>query len=339
MHYRKTTTGFDSWARLNPQPVTLSLYLKTSVALAGSTDHLPYSIHYGHVCKIVSDLVESRKFRSLEHLAEEVSKLSLGDELHGEWVQVIVEKPRTLLRADAAGINIVRRKDGVRDAEDRVFIKCLRVVTIIGVNPWERGQGQSVVLNLTLHKPNNTSARKVEEGLTFDPHYDYREVAKVVTEHVEKSAYKTVEALATVIARVACTQCKIEKVTVSVEKPSALAFADCAGVEITRHRAFFEWKEPTGGETEGGSGVQKGASADSHRVFVALGSNMGDRFQWIQDALKELDRRRLKVKRTSSLYESMPMYVLDQPVFLNGVCEVSTYQTLSFLQDILKALD
>jgi len=280
------------------------------------------------VCKAVTNIVESREFRTLEHLAEEVSKLALGDELHGEWVQVIVKKPRTLLQADAAGISIVRRKDGKREAEDRVFVESLRVVTIIGIHPWERKEGQTVVLNLTLHKPINSGLRRVEEGLAFDPHHDYRKVAKVVTEHVKKSTYKTVEALATAVARVACTKCDIEKVTVSVEKPSALAFAKGAGVEVTRHRAFFNLVEGPNleahqpeNEEEGSSG-DRGASKVRHRAFVALGSNMGDRFQWIRDAVKELDTRGLKVQRTSSLYESKPMYVLEQPEFLNGVCEV-----------------
>ncbi|KAI5795485.1 Dihydropteroate synthase-like protein [Peziza echinospora] len=323
----KTTTGFDSWSRTKPQPITLSLYLKTSVALAGSTDHLPYSIHYGHVCNAVSELVESRKFRSLEHLAEEVSKLALGDELHGEWVQVIIEVPRTLLRADAAGISIVRRKDQKKEQEDRVFVKCLRLVTIIGVNPWERKEGQTVVLNLTLHKPNG---RIGDEELGFDPHYDFRRVVKVVADHVEKSTYKTVEALVTAVARVACTTCGIEKVTVAVEKPSALTFADCAGLEVTRHRAFFEQSETTSPELAAG-----GEGNVLHRAFVAVGSNVGDRFQMIKEALKELDRRGHRVAKTSSLYESKPMYVLDQPNFLNGVCEVETkLEPLEFLKEL-----
>lgn len=324
----------DSWARHKPQPVILSLYLKTSVALAGSTDHLPYSIHYGHVCKAVSTLVESKNFQNIEHLAEEVGSLALGEELHGEWVKVIVEKPRTLLRADAAGISIVRRKDGMRETEDTVFVKCLRVVTIIGVNPQEREERQNVVLNLTLHKPMNTGVRQEMGIVTTDPHYNYKKVAMVVTKSVEKSTFKTVEALATAVARVACTECDIEKVTVGVEKPSALTFAEAAGVEITRHRAFFERNEDLSLGTDKRLDLKGGKCDPSialHRVFVGLGSNIGDRFQWIRSAVNELDRRNLSVKKTSSLYESKPMYVLDQPKFLNAVCEVSTLPSISCL--------
>lgn len=35
----------------------------------------------------------------------------------------------------------------------------------------------------------------------------------------------------------------IDEVTVTVEKPSALAFVERAGVELTRRRSFFENKK------------------------------------------------------------------------------------------------
>lgn len=60
----------------------------------------------------------------------------------------------------------------------------------------------------------------------------------------------------------------------------------------------------------------------SHRAFIALGSNVGDRFEMIERACLEMERANIRVKRTSSLFETEPMYVLDQDPFLNGVCEV-----------------
>jgi len=61
-----------------------------------------------------------------------------------------------------------------------------------------------------------------------------------------------------------------------------------------------------------------------HRAFVALGSNLGDRVVMIEQACKEMDQTgKIKVLRTSSLWETKAMYVLDQDKFVNGVCEVS----------------
>jgi 2-amino-4-hydroxy-6-hydroxymethyldihydropteridine diphosphokinase/dihydropteroate synthase len=62
-----------------------------------------------------------------------------------------------------------------------------------------------------------------------------------------------------------------------------------------------------------------------HRAFIALGSNVGDRVDMIEKACLELDRVNIKVKRTSSLFETTPMYVLDQDTFINGVCEVNSH--------------
>ena len=61
-----------------------------------------------------------------------------------------------------------------------------------------------------------------------------------------------------------------------------------------------------------------------HRAFIALGSNVGDRVEMIEKACLELDRSGIKVTRTSSLFETAPMYVLHQDPFMNGVCEVGS---------------
>lgn len=60
-----------------------------------------------------------------------------------------------------------------------------------------------------------------------------------------------------------------------------------------------------------------------YTAYIALGSNLGDRIGWIENACKEMSRRGIKIKRTSCLWETQPMYVVDQGSFINGVCEVS----------------
>jgi 2-amino-4-hydroxy-6-hydroxymethyldihydropteridine diphosphokinase/dihydropteroate synthase len=66
-----------------------------------------------------------------------------------------------------------------------------------------------------------------------------------------------------------------------------------------------------------------GSSGPRKRTaYIALGSNMGDRVAEIERACNEMDRRGIKVKRTSSLWETEPMYVTDQDRFVNGACEV-----------------
>jgi hypothetical protein len=61
-----------------------------------------------------------------------------------------------------------------------------------------------------------------------------------------------------------------------------------------------------------------------HRAYVALGSNMGDRVAMVEQACKLMEATgEVKILRTSSLYETKAMYVLDQDNFVNGACEVN----------------
>jgi 2-amino-4-hydroxy-6-hydroxymethyldihydropteridine diphosphokinase/dihydropteroate synthase len=65
-------------------------------------------------------------------------------------------------------------------------------------------------------------------------------------------------------------------------------------------------------------------AAKEHRVFIALGSNMGDRVAMIEEACKEMETTgKIKLVRTSSLWDTKAMYVEDQDNFVNGVCEVT----------------
>ena len=64
----------------------------------------------------------------------------------------------------------------------------------------------------------------------------------------------------------------------------------------------------------------------SHRVYIALGSNIGDRVGMIEKACHAMDRVGIRILRTSCLYETEPMYVRDQHSFVNGVCEVRSEQ-------------
>lgn len=63
-----------------------------------------------------------------------------------------------------------------------------------------------------------------------------------------------------------------------------------------------------------------------HRAMIALGSNIGDRLDMIEQACGKMRSRGINVKATSFLYETAPMYVTDQEAFYNGVCEVRNYR-------------
>ena len=59
-------------------------------------------------------------------------------------------------------------------------------------------------------------------------------------------------------------------------------------------------------------------------AYLALGSNIGDRLANIADARARLAASEIKILRESSIYETAPREILDQPYFLNQVIEVET---------------
>lgn len=99
-----------------------------------------------------------------------------------------------------------------------------------------------------------------------------------------------------------------------MRKPAALAFA-LPSITIRRTHSDYPTTSTTPSDEPQ---VDK-----PKRVFVALGSNIGDRIGNITRAVDDLGENGVKVIKTSRLYESEPMYVEDQDRFINGVIEVS----------------
>jgi 2-amino-4-hydroxy-6-hydroxymethyldihydropteridine diphosphokinase len=59
-------------------------------------------------------------------------------------------------------------------------------------------------------------------------------------------------------------------------------------------------------------------------VYLSLGSNVGNREHMLREALRLLEAPDAHVKRISSVYETEPQDVKNQPWFLNLVAEVQT---------------
>jgi 2-amino-4-hydroxy-6-hydroxymethyldihydropteridine diphosphokinase len=76
------------------------------------------------------------------------------------------------------------------------------------------------------------------------------------------------------------------------------------------------------------------------RVFLGLGSNLGDRPRFLQRAVTEIRLiPDLRVVWTSGVYESDPYGNPDQPKFLNACLEVETSQAPPDLLDSVKEVE
>ncbi len=115
---------------------------------------------------------------------------------------------------------------------DRIIIRDLKVRCIIGINDEERREKQDVIINISMDADLSKAGRSDKAEDTVD----YRAVKKTIVNMVESSHYFLIEALAQAIADICLQNQAVNEVTVSVDKPNALRFAQSVAVEITRKR-------------------------------------------------------------------------------------------------------
>jgi 2-amino-4-hydroxy-6-hydroxymethyldihydropteridine diphosphokinase len=74
--------------------------------------------------------------------------------------------------------------------------------------------------------------------------------------------------------------------------------------------------------------MDKEDSAPEVIAYLGLGANLGDREANIRSALKNLDHLpTIQIRSISSLYETAPVGMTDQPDFLNTAAEIGTTLT------------
>ena len=75
-----------------------------------------------------------------------------------------------------------------------------------------------------------------------------------------------------------------------------------------------------------------------HQVYLALGSNLGDRLNNMRQALDNLPPE-FRLTAISPVYETDPWGVIDQPRFLNQACAGETTLSPQALLAYLKAIE
>ena len=75
-------------------------------------------------------------------------------------------------------------------------------------------------------------------------------------------------------------------------------------------------------------------------VFIALGSNKGDRINYLREAVLRLRHNsKITLLKTSSVYETKPFGDVNQPNFLNAIIKVKTSYLLTEMIDYIKNLE
>ena len=113
---------------------------------------------------------------------------------------------------------------------DKIIIKDLKVIGIIGIYDQERITPQEMLINITM----DTDTRKAAESDDIGLCVDYEKVALKVKALAESARRLTVEALAEDIARICLAMPGVQRVVIRLEKTQAISFTSSVGIEIER---------------------------------------------------------------------------------------------------------
>lgn len=111
-----------------------------------------------------------------------------------------------------------------------VFLRDLRVDTIIGIYEWERTTRQ--VVGIDLEMAADVAGAAATDSI--DDALDYKAISKRVVDFVGASSFQLVETLAEEIARVVREEFGVPWVRVTLSKPGAIRGARDVGVVIER---------------------------------------------------------------------------------------------------------
>jgi len=113
---------------------------------------------------------------------------------------------------------------------DIVFLRDLRIQTVIGIYEWERNTRQEVVLDLEMA----TDVRRAAASDDIEDALNYKSVAKRLIAFVEQSEFQLVETLAEACAEIVLKEFGVPWVRLSLNKAGAVRGARDVGVIIER---------------------------------------------------------------------------------------------------------
>lgn len=192
---------------------------------------------------------------------------------------------------------------------DSIFIKDIVVFAHHGVFKEEKTLGQKFLIDLKLKM--NLQPSAILKDLKKTVHYGV--LSNDILQIFKEKSNDLIETCAEEIAIFVLKNYKVVKeVTVCVKKPWAPVNLplDNVLVEITRKR---------------------------HRVFLALGSNVGDSYKYLKDAKELIKSEYTTINKESKIYKTKPWGFVMQDDFLNQVIEIETFfESFSLLKEIQK---
>ena len=113
---------------------------------------------------------------------------------------------------------------------DIIFLRDLKIETIVGIYDWERKVKQTVILDLEMA----TDVKKAASTDKIEDALDYKAIAKRLISFVGESEFELVETLAERIAEIILKEFDVSWLRLSLNKIGAIRGARDVGVVIER---------------------------------------------------------------------------------------------------------
>lgn len=194
---------------------------------------------------------------------------------------------------------------------DHILIKDLECFAYHGVLEAEKQLGQKFLVSLDLQ----VDTRRAGQTDSLDESINYASVCQDVMSFMKEHRFALIEAVAEKLAEhLLLCYALLGGIQIEIKKPWAPVMLplDTVAVRIER-----KW----------------------HKVYLGIGSNMGDKEQHIRDAIAVFSgHSKCRNVEVSSLYTTKPYGVTEQDDFVNGVFSVETLllpeEILMLIQEI-----
>jgi dihydroneopterin aldolase len=117
---------------------------------------------------------------------------------------------------------------------DIIFLRDLRIDTIIGIYDWEREKKQTIVLDIEM----STDVARAAASDDIRDALNYKDIAKRLIQFVGDSEYQLVETLAEECAHIIRNEFNVRWVKLSLNKQGAVSGSRDVGVLIERGERF-----------------------------------------------------------------------------------------------------
>ena len=195
---------------------------------------------------------------------------------------------------------------------DEIHIEELEVFANHGVFPEETRLGQKFLISLILY----TDSRNAGKTDCLEKSVDYGEVSKFVTEYTKSHPCRLIEAAAEHLAEELLLRYELlNGLTLELKKPWAPVGLPLKTVSVKISRFW-------------------------HAAYLGLGSNLGDKKGYLDNAVKVLDEAKgCHVEKVSSYHVTKPYGGVEQDDFLNACLILKTLLTPEELLEKLHEIE